>query len=810
MAVQNDPDLDSLFREELTERASSLSEGAKAVIDGAVTPEIAGKMVREGHTIKGTGRVMGHEVIARGGETCEVIWRWIQHGELEPSMMLGRALSHLVDSLPEALGGSGHGVSGAIDAIRTLVGDPAKLAELPEPMEEVLVDIDIDVEPIDVAVHEQPAAAVAAAEAEVANDDGEEDDGEDDPDEDDGDDQDDGQAIAEATGALVFEPGSSGRLQAPVVAPEIIRSAFAGGAGHAAAGAHRPQPDEPAAVAQSTDEIDISFLDVESSAIDGEAGSAYGLGGLAGAVETWAAEESVPVNAGRLFRLINDVAALRMDLQSLSTHAGQVLRSAEARSIPAAESAFEAMETARRASLDLQENALGLTAVSLANTTSTLSQLLKYLAKKCDKSVELVVEGEDTIVDRQMVDRIGEVIRQLMVNAIVHGIEVPADRVKTGKSATGTVSVNITSDEQYVTVEVNDDGAGIDWTAVRETALGTGILEGDPSGEDLRTALFSAGFSTNPCSSEFTRDGDGLSRITQIVEEVYGSLTMNSSSDGVAFTITMPTHRALQSAHIFQAGERSWGIPEAAVLDSLLVADIDISVSERGSTIQYEGEPIPYATFAATAGLEVEGLPAEILVIQSPLGPIAMSVDKIMDVREVATKDLGPLLSGTSAVTGVALLGGDDTVLLVDAGRLALKLRDDDKKPAGPVHMVLVVDDSQGVRQVVSGVLASHGFATIAAGSVADALAALGSNKVDALVVDFSMPRADGVALIHLVRQRYGRIPIVMLSGVASEEDKARAEKAGADAFFDKSDFARGALVEKLASLISQAQPVEA
>jgi CheY-like chemotaxis protein len=272
----------------------------------------------------------------------------------------------------------------------------------------------------------------------------------------------------------------------------------------------------------------------------------------------------------------------------------------------------------------------------------------------------------------------------------------------------------------------------------------------------------------------------------------------------------MPTHRALQSAHIFQAGERSWGIPEAAVLDSLFVADVEISVSERGSTMQYEGDEIPYATFAATAGLDVEGLPAEILVIQSPLGPIALSVDKVMDVREVATKDLGPLLSGTTAVTGVALLGGDDTVLLVDAGRLALKLRDEDARPTGPVHMVLVVDDSQGVRQVVSGVLASHGFATTAAGSVSDALAALGQNEVDALVVDFSMPRADGVALIHLVRQRYGSIPIVMLSGAASEDDRARAKKAGADAFFDKSDFARGALVAKLTSLIAQVEPAEA
>jgi two-component system chemotaxis sensor kinase CheA len=155
-------------------------------------------------------------------------------------------------------------------------------------------------------------------------------------------------------------------------------------------------------------------------------------------------------------------------------------------------------------------------------------------------------------------------------------------------------------------------------------------------------------------------------------------------------------------------------------------------------------------------------------------------------------------------VSGVALLGGDDTVMLVDAGRLAEKMREVEVRPEGPVHSVLVVDDSQGVRQVVSGVLASHGFSTLAAGSVSDALAVLSKHSVDALVVDFSMPRADGVALIHMVRQRYGDIPVVMLSGVASDEDRTRAERAGADAFFDKADFAKGALVEKLRELIDK------
>jgi chemosensory pili system protein ChpA (sensor histidine kinase/response regulator) len=291
--------------------------------------------------------------------------------------------------------------------------------------------------------------------------------------------------------------------------------------------------------------------------------------------------------------------------------------------------------------------------------------------------------------------------------------------------------------------------------------------------------------------------------VTEIVEEVFGSMTLESERGrGTNFIITMPAHRALQRAQMFTAGDRTWGIPGSAVVMIASIPDVSISVTEKGSSIGYEDQSVPYASFSAVAGLEVEGLPSKVMVVQSPTGLIALAVDDVLGTHEVATKDLGPLLSGSSVVSGVALLGGDETVMLVDAGRIADRMRSTEIVSEGPVHRVLVVDDSQGVRQVVSGVLASHGFSTVAAGSVSDALAALSRNDVDALVVDFSMPRADGVALVHMVRQRYGLIPIVMLSGVASEEDRSRAERAGVDAFFDKSEFAKGALVETLRELI--------
>ena len=595
--------------------------------------------------------------------------------------------------------------------------------------------------------------------------------------------------IESETEPLVFEPGPDGKLPTPSITYEIVADQL---------------PKVVSASDQPDDPPTLSVLEGSVSALDPKTNQTYDLGGLVGAVETWASEESVPVNAGRLFRMINDVATVRIDLESVVNQASQVLSSVPMGANSAAvEGVLESLESVRRASVQLESAALGLTVVPISSITSTLPQLVKYLSKKINRDVELVVEGEDTLIDRQLLDRIGEVVRQLVVNAVTHGLEPKDVRAAEGKASVGRVRVAAGRDDQYLQIVVSDDGEGIDWAAVRQKAIEDDLVGDDPSVDDLRSVLYAEGFSTNPESSEFTGSGSGLGRVTEIVEEVFGSMTLESDRGrGTSFVITMPAHRALQRAQMFTAGGRIWGIPESSVVEIVPIPDVSISVTEKGSSVGFRSESVPYSSFASVAGLEIEGMPSQIMVVQSPTGLIAMAVDEVLAVHEVATKDLGPLLSGTSVVSGVALLGGEETVMLVDAGRIAERMRSADTASEGPVHRVLVVDDSQGVRQVVSGVLASHGFSTVAAGSVSDALAALSKNDVDALVVDFSMPRADGVALVHMVRQRYGVIPIVMLSGVASEEDRSRAERAGVDAFFDKADFAKGALVETLRALI--------
>ncbi|MGI9646966.1 MAG: response regulator, partial [Acidimicrobiia bacterium] len=183
-----------------------------------------------------------------------------------------------------------------------------------------------------------------------------------------------------------------------------------------------------------------------------------------------------------------------------------------------------------------------------------------------------------------------------------------------------------------------------------------------------------------------------------------------------------------------------------------------------------------------------------------------LAVTSIMGVREVATKSLGPLVSGTDLITGAALLGGGELALMLDANALGEASRQSrsgvvpDKLPR-----VLVVDDSPGVRQIVAGALAAGGFDAVVAGSAEEALEIVAGQNVDAIVVDYSMPGSDGIALVEGVRARSAQLPIVMMSAVAEREDQDRAKVAGVNAYFDKSDFREGALVSTLHSLLESA-----
>ncbi|MDH3425690.1 MAG: response regulator [Acidimicrobiia bacterium] len=680
MSFEGDAELRQLFGEEMAERVERLIEGARAMRSDDLTDDLTSTMFREGHTIKGTARVMGFDDVSRAGQMIETVFQQVQHGDIQPSAGLADAVEYLASAIVAELqdeSGTGGSLARAINSFNDALGQGFSSHPSDDPPVTQLFDSDSE----------------------------------------------------------------------PVVEPER--------------------------------------------------GGVVELGGLLGALDTWASEDVVRVNAAEMFRLINTVASLGVHAQGIHRLIVEVAGSgADPAETLRLEEALKSMESTVDAA---RESAVALASAQLHEVTNTFPQLVNYLSKKTGKEVRFELVGDEESVDRQILAKLADPLRQLIVNAIEHGVETPAGRQEAGKPPTATLLMKASVKEHRLEVVVQDDGAGVDWPTVQRIAERRGLLPEGPSDEGaLRSLLFAPGFSTATQPSELVGDGTGLTAVAQAVEELRGSLTFETEpGQGTRITVAVPTSRALQDALLVDAGGHQWGIPETAVVD---VINLD---PDPGPQIVWNERPIPLVSFARAVGMVDVGTLSQAVVVTGPLGSVALAVKAVSGQQQVAAKELGPLLSGAPHLTGAALLAGGGVVVLVDPARLAERARelpvDDSDRPS-----VLVVDDSRGAREVVAGALASSGFLASVADGANEAIELLSSNSFDALVVDFSMPGSDGIALVEQVRRQFGTVPVVMLSGVATPEDQIRAQEAGVNAYFDKADFREGVLAATLLSLVAR------
>jgi chemotaxis protein histidine kinase CheA len=488
------------------------------------------------------------------------------------------------------------------------------------------------------------------------------------------------------------------------------------------------------------------------------------LGGLLSTLDSWAFGETVRVNAASLFRLINAICSLRVDTEVLET---LVLAAGGDAGAPDSDLIARLRDEVVRAGRDageVQRQALELAAAPMAEITNTFSQLVRYLARKTGKEVRFELVGDEIVADRQVLERLADPLRQLLVNAVHHGLETVEERQAAGKPRTGILALRMQLKDNKLELVVEDDGRGVDWAAVHRVAQQQGVLAADaPADPDrLRSILFSDGFGTGGSSDLVTGDGIGLASAIEAVEGLHGTFTFETEPGaGTRATIVVPVSRSLQDAVLVSAGGHQWGIPEIALLDRLPMAEVAVVRNGSRSTTVWRGEEIPVFSFAEAVGLTA-GPPRGLLVVSGPNGRAGFTVDRILGSRQIAVRELGPLLDGVPHVTGAALLGGGDVVVLVDPGRLAEKAQEAASRE-GPRHRVLVVDDSLGVRQVVGGALGSAGFVVALAATADEALAYLADNEVDGIVLDYVLPEMDGVALVEVIRRRGVGVPIVML-----------------------------------------------
>jgi two-component system, chemotaxis family, sensor kinase CheA len=521
------------------------------------------------------------------------------------------------------------------------------------------------------------------------------------------------------------------------------------------------------------------------------------LGGLLTSVSESLLGGATRVDTADLYRLINRIVEVALDAEAIADLSLVSIEGADPELFR--RSWRSQLERLSQSITDIQDQSVSLANVSFFDAVSTFPQFVRYLARRSGKDVRFELTGQDVQLDRQIVDLIREPLRHLLVNAVDHGLETTDVRVNQGKAATGVVGVSASVVDDRVEVTVTDDGAGVDWSRVTEVANRSGL---PASSSDLAPLLFHPGFSTLDEPTEFSGAGDGLSEVAEAAAQVHGAVTIDSEpGQGTVVTMTLPLSMVLQNVVVVAEGDQFWGIPEAAVEASMPLTNVEFTTKTNGREVRFESAAVPVLSLSTAVGVDAAGDDSEVLVINTRSGLVAVTVSEIIDRRRVAVKNLGPIIEGSGAIKGAALLGGGQVLVVLDPDFLGMVARHRphlvEDKPR-----VLVVDDSAGVRQLLSATLTGAGFEVEVASGAREAMLAMARNSFSAMVVDYSMPRSNGVELVRAMRAADVRIPIVMVSGVATQEEKDAAWAVGVDAYLDKFDLRQGVLTKTLRQLI--------
>jgi len=445
-----------------------------------------------------------------------------------------------------------------------------------------------------------------------------------------------------------------------------------------------------------------------------------------------------------------------------------------------------------------------------------LERSVRDAARAAGKEVELVVVGGAAELDRSILSAMRDPLLHLVRNAVDHGIEPPAAREQAGKPRAGRVVVSAELAGTGVEITVEDDGRGIDLDAVREQARRRGIQIPDDEAAAVRL-VFVPGLSTARRITEISGRGVGLDVARYQVERLHGSIALSSAAGrGTRFVLSLPLTLTTLRALLVRVAGRMYAVPSANVVQLARVrADAFGSVESRPVLLGKDA-PIPAAELAGVLGVRraerraTDKVP--VVVVQAGDRRLALLVDELVDEQEVVAKGMGARLRRVRHFTGATVLPTGEIALIVSAQnavaaglglRAAPSVAPADASRSAP-RRLLIADDSVTTRTLEKTILEAAGYEVIAASDGSEAWHLLQERGADLVISDVEMPRMDGFMLAEAIRgsKRFRDLPVILLTALDSERDRARGLEVGADAYLVKSAFDQTSLLGAIAQLL--------
>jgi two-component system chemotaxis sensor kinase CheA len=453
---------------------------------------------------------------------------------------------------------------------------------------------------------------------------------------------------------------------------------------------------------------------------------------------------------------------------------------------------------------ELKDTAIGMRTLPLSTITRRLPLAVRDIALETGKDVELTVAGADTELDRVILESLHDPLAHLLSNAVIHGIESPAERERAGKPGRGHLEVRAVPHGSLVEIVVADDGRGIS-PEVLEQARREG---------SLTDVLARPGYSTAAELTDRAGRGVGLDAVNSYARSVGGSLEVRSEPGrGMAIHLLLPVALAQLEVLLFERGGAVYGVPLGAVEEVVLIT-ATLTLEGRPA-LDVRGQALPVADVAVLLGTAAPPLgersPA---LVVSAGGRRALAVcDAVLGEHETLVKSLGPLFRGLEGYLGAAILGDGRIALLVEP-RVLTRSAPPARPASAPTAArpvaapkVLVVEDSFTVRELQRSILEAGGYPVVTARDGRDALGVIDTDPEIALVLtDLDMPQLNGLELTRAIRaiDQRSSLPVIIVTSRGSAADRHRGIEAGADAYLAKHDFDQRALLTTVERLVGR------
>jgi two-component system, chemotaxis family, sensor kinase CheA len=331
----------------------------------------------------------------------------------------------------------------------------------------------------------------------------------------------------------------------------------------------------------------------------------------------------------------------------------------------------------KRITTDLQRNAMAMRMVPVRQTFQKMARLVRDLGKKSGKVVELDLVGEDTELDRQVVEDINDPLMHMVRNSVDHGIEDADRRQHSGKSPVGHLTLSAYHHGGSIVIAVQDDGAGLNTEKIRRKAISQGLIAEDQvlSDAEIHQLIFRAGFSTADKVTEISGRGVGMDVVRRNIEALRGRVEIQSvAGQGTTFLIKLPLTLAILDGLVIRAAGRRFVLPTFAVCESLRPTPGQVhSVQGRPQMIQVRSSLLPMASLGDLLGIpEAVVAPTErtAIVIDDNGNRLAILVDELVGKQEVVIKSLGVTFSAVRGIAGGAIMGDGRVGLILDAAGL--------------------------------------------------------------------------------------------------------------------------------------------